>query len=219
MRAWRASPYRAVGVYYAGRGRHCKKQQHLDKGWLREAKQLGWRVLPVYVGSQSPCVIAKSKQPYRIKGSAWAAGRQEARDAVQRAGGLGMLRGSALYLDMEAYRFRHHGCARTTLAFVRSWSREVRQRGYVPGFYSSANSGVRHLEQSRRAGERDLPEVMWFARWRVRPSLYGEKWLDRRAWHPHRRIHQYAGDVTEQHGGRKLTIDRNKMDAPVAIIR
>ncbi|MEU3958585.1 DUF1906 domain-containing protein [Streptomyces buecherae] len=219
MRAWLASPYRGVGVYFGGRGRHCKHQRHLNESWLRETKQMGWNVLPIYVGSQSPCVIANIKRKFTIGGNAWAQGRQEARDAVGQARKLGMAPGSALYLDMEAYRLGQHRCARTTLAFVRSWSREVRQQNYVPGFYSSANSGVRHMERARRAGERDLPEVMWFARWNVPPSLYGEKWLDRRAWHPNRRIHQYAGDVTERHGGRRLAIDRNRVDAPVAIIR
>ncbi|QKW54593.1 DUF1906 domain-containing protein [Streptomyces buecherae] len=219
MRAWLASPYRGVGVYFGGRGRHCKNQRHLDRSWLRETKQMGWNVLPIYVGSQSPCVIANIKRKFTIGGNAWAQGRQEARDAVGQARRLGMAPGSALYLDMEAYRLGQRRCARTTLAFVRSWNREVRQQNYVPGFYSSANSGVRHMERARKAGERDLPEVMWFARWNVPPSLYGEKWLDRRAWHPNRRIHQYAGDVTERHGGRRLAIDRNRVDAPVAIIR
>ncbi len=219
MRAWLASPYRGVGVYFGGRARHCKHQKHLDKSWLRETRQLGWNVLPIYVGSQSPCVIANIKRKYTIGNNAWAQGRQEARDAVGQARKLGMAPGSALYFDMEAYRLGQHRCARTTLAFIRSWSREVRQQDYVPGFYSSANSGVRHMEQARKAGERDLPEVMWFARWSVPPSLYGEKWLDRRAWHPHRRIHQYAADVTERHGGRRLVIDCNRVDAPVAIIR
>ncbi|WP_308283853.1 DUF1906 domain-containing protein [Streptomyces buecherae] len=219
MRAWLASPYRGVGVYFGGRGRHCKNQRHLNKSWLRATKQMGWNVLPIYVGSQSPCVIANIKRKFTIGGNAWAQGRQEARDAVNQARRLGMAPGSALYLDMEAYRLGQRRCARTTLAFVRSWNREVRQRNYVPGFYSSANSGVRHMERARKAGERDLPEVMWFARWNVPPSLYGEKWLDRRAWHPNRRIHQYAGDVTERHGGRRLAIDRNRVDAPVAIIR
>ena len=29
MRAWRSSPYRAVGIYCAGRGRHCPVQQKI----------------------------------------------------------------------------------------------------------------------------------------------------------------------------------------------
>ncbi|MGW7050121.1 DUF1906 domain-containing protein [Streptomyces sp. NPDC054887] len=218
MRAWRSSPYRAVGVYIGGRGRACPHQHHLSRRWVADVDRMGWRVLPAFVGSQSPCVLARNKRHVRIGRAPWRQGRKEGRQAVRAARGLGMLTGSPLYLDMEAYDETRRRCARTTLDFVRGWNREVRKHGYVPGFYSSAESGVRHMEQSRRAGVTDLPSVMWFARWDGRPSLYGERVLPKRAWAPHRRIHQYAGNVTEKHGGRRLTIDRNAADAPVARI-
>uniref|UniRef100_UPI000A8D66D4 glycoside hydrolase domain-containing protein n=1 Tax=Streptomyces aureus TaxID=193461 RepID=UPI000A8D66D4 len=108
------------------------------------------------------------------------------------------------------------GCAATTLSFVRAWNREVSRLGYVPGYYSSADTGVRDIEAARRAGTADLPAVMWFARWLGRPALYTESVLHPDAWMPHARIHQYAGNVTEAYGGRSLAIDRNAMDAPVA---
>ncbi|TGA98071.1 DUF1906 domain-containing protein [Streptomyces sp. MZ04] len=219
MRRWESSDYRAVGVYFGGRGRACKRQAHLSRDWMRAVQGMGWRVLPLYVGSQSPCVIADSKQDVRIGQDAWREGTSEGRDAVSRAKALGMQRDSPLYLDMEAYGYRNEECARTTLAFVRAWDREVRRLGYVPGFYSSADSGVRHMETARRAGVRDLPEVMWFARWRTSPDLYREPVLRRDAWHPARRIHQFAGNVKERHGGRTLLIDRSLVHAPVAQVR
>ncbi len=218
LRAWRSSPYRAVGVYFGGRGRACPDQPHLNKRWVAAADRMGWGVLPVFVGSQSPCVQAKNKRHVRIGRAPWRQGRKEGRQAVRAAKALGMLTGSPLYLDMEAYNEGNRRCARTTLDFVRGWNREVRKYAYLPGFYSSADSGVRHMEASRRAGVADLPSVMWFARWDGKPSLYGERVLSKRAWTPHRRIHQYAGNVTEKHGGRRLTIDRNSADAPVARI-
>ncbi|GAA2946590.1 DUF1906 domain-containing protein [Streptomyces enissocaesilis] len=219
MRAWRSSPYRAVGVYFGGRGRACPKQRNLTKKWVAEVDRTGWRVLPVFVGSQSPCVVAKNKRHVRMGNAPWRQGKKEARQAVRAAKALGMLKGSALYLDMEAYDAGNSRCARTTLDFVRGWSREVRKYAYLPGFYSSADSGVRHMERARKAKEADLPSAMWFARWNGKPSLYGERSLSDRAWTPHRRIHQYAGNVTEKHGGRRLSIDRNTVDAPVARIR
>lgn len=219
LRAWRASPYRAVGIYYGGRGRHCLKQPLLSRSWALGARALGWQLLPVYVGSQSPCVRNKSKWDVRMGSQPWEQGRREGRDAVRRAKALGMVKRSALYLDMEAYDRKNATCARATLTFIRGWNREVRSRGYFPGFYSSANSGVRHLENARRAGIHDLPSVVWFARWGKKPALYGEPVLRPTAWHPHRRIHQYAGNVKERHGGRTLYIDRNQVDAPVAIVR
>ncbi|MEV8020511.1 glycoside hydrolase domain-containing protein [Streptomyces sp. NPDC086554] len=219
MRRWLKSDYQAVGVYFGGRGRACKRQPHLSLDWMRAVRGMGWRVLPLYVGSQSPCVIAKNKWGVRIGRHAWRQGTGEGRDAVRRAKALGMRRGSPLYLDMEVYGYRNEKCARTTLAFVRAWDREVRRQGYVPGFYSSADSGVRHIETARRAGVRDLPAVMWFARWHTRPHLYRERVLRRDARRPAWRIHQFAGNVKERHGGRSLVIDRNLVHAPVARIR
>ncbi|MEU6028555.1 DUF1906 domain-containing protein [Streptomyces tauricus] len=218
MRRWRASPYRAVGVYFGGRGRACRSQPHLSHGWMRTVRDQGWRVLPLYVGSQSTCVFARHKKNVRIGRHPWKQGTAEARDAVKRATALGMRPGSPLFLDMEAYEYRNKKCARTTLLFVRGWNRQVSRQGYLPGFYSSAASGVRHMELSRRAGVRDLPAVVWFARWGVKNGLNSEPVLKKTAWAPARRIHQYAGNVKERHGGRTLLIDRNLMHAPVARI-
>jgi hypothetical protein len=216
MRRWSSSAYQAVGVYYAGRGRACARQPQLSRGWMRSVRSLGWKVLPVYVGSQSPCVISKNKKHVRIGRHPWQQGTQEGRDAVRRAKAFGMRASSPLYLDMEAYTYRKTKCGNTTLAFVRAWNREVRRFGYLPGFYSSADFGVRHMETARRAGVRDLPSVMWFARWHTRPHLYREPVLRKSAWSPGRRIHQYRGNVAERHGGRTLRIDRNLVHAPVA---
>lgn len=218
MNAWRKSHYRAVGVYFGGRGRACKRQPNLNRSWVLSVHRAGWNVLPIYVGSQSPCVHNDNKKQVPIGAQPWDQGTAEARDAVQRAAALGMAERSPLYLDMEAYDQRDTECARTTLSFVRAWSREVRRNGYLPGFYSSAGSGVTHMERARRDGVKDLPEVMWFARWGVEPSVDDEPALDDSAWQPHRRIHQYAGNVTERHGGVPMQIDRNLVDAPVAVV-
>ncbi|MEU8826215.1 DUF1906 domain-containing protein [Streptomyces sp. NPDC048636] len=218
LRAWSGSRYRALGVYFGGRGRACPVQPHLTTSWMRGAAALGWHVLPVYVGSQSPCVRNIDKTRVPIGAAPWAQGRAEAMDAVARAKALGMKERSALYLDMEAYDRSLARCAATTLSFIRAWNREVSSQGYFPGFYSSADSGVRHLEQARKAGVDDLPSIVWFARWTGRASLHEEPSMARTAWQPHRRIHQYRGNVEVTHGGRTLWIDRNKVDAPVAIV-
>ncbi|MFD7706210.1 glycoside hydrolase domain-containing protein [Streptomyces sp. NPDC059786] len=217
MRKWLASRYRAVGVYFGGRGRACPNQPRLTSAWLRTVDELGWNVLPLYVGSQASCVFSDSKKHVSIGKKPWERGQQEAADAVRRAQALGIEPGSPLYLDMEAYNYRNKKCARTTLKFVRGWNREVRSYGYVPGFYSSAETGVRHMENARRAGTRDLPTVMWFARWRGKPALTKEPVLRPGSWSGGR-IHQYAGNVKERHGGRTLVIDRSVVDAPVARI-
>ncbi|WP_258052829.1 glycoside hydrolase domain-containing protein [Streptomyces sp. Ru73] len=219
LRAWNSTRYRAIGVYFAGHGRACPKQHNLSPQWFQGAKWAGWKVLPVYLGAQSPCVKNKHKRRYAIGSDPYQQGTNEARVAVQRARAYGIMPRSPIYLDIEAYDLKNQRCKDVTLRFIRSWSREVRRFGYIAGFYSSANSGVRHMAAARAKGITDLPSVIWFARWHVAPSTYGEKWLPDTAWQPNRRIHQYAGHVLEEHGGRKLRIDRNWVDAPVAVIK
>ncbi len=216
MKAWRSSPYRAVGVYFGGRARGCPRQTNLNKQWIKSVDRMGWFLLPLYVGSQSPCVTLKHKRSLTIGRDPWRQGAAEARDAVNRARWHGMIPGSTLYLDMEAYDTGNRACAARTLDFVRAWNRELRRHRYFPGYYSSADSGVAHLEWARRAKFKDLPTVVWFARWGKKPSVSGEPSLSPRAWSPHRRIHQYAGNVKETHGGHRLNIDRNRVDALVA---
>lgn len=219
MEAWTKSPYRAVGVYIGGRGRACPEQRHLTPDWVQGVSAMGWRLLPLYVGSQSPCVHSDRKRRYAVDaGRAEEQGAAEGRDAVRQAEALGMLPGSAIYLDMEAYDQDDVSCARTTLAFVQEWNREVSRLGYLPGFYSSAGSGVTHMQRALDAGEGDLPEAVWFARWNGSPDVAGEPTLGSGDWEPHRRIHQYRGNVKETHGGRTVNIDRNWVDAPVAVV-
>jgi len=220
MRAWHAgSPFGAVGVYFGGRARACPNQPRLNSAWVTETDRMGWKLLPVYVGSQSPCVGAERKRRFAMSEDRPAEqGAEEGRDAVARAKALGMAAHSALYLDMEAYDNSDARCAVTTLAFIQGWNRAVQKAGYLPGFYCSADSGIEHMEGARKAGRRDLPQVLWFARWRVSPSVDAEKALDKLAWQPHRRIHQYDGNVQRTYGGHRLNIDRNVMDAPVAVV-
>jgi hypothetical protein len=218
MRAWRrSSPYGAVGVYIGGRARGCPGQPHLTRSWTSEVHGMGWEFLPIYVGSQAPCVSSERKRRFAMSRThPTRQGTAEGHDAVARARALGMGPSSAIYLDMEAYNERNTRCAATTLKFVRAWNRALREEGYISGFYSSAGSGITHMERVRRAGSGDLPQALWFAHWGVPASVHSERRIGRHAWQPHRRIHQYAGNVTRTYGGRRLNIDRNMVDAPVA---
>jgi hypothetical protein len=220
MRAWRASSaYRAAGIYFGGRARACKSQAHLTPDWVRQTTAAGWSLLPIYVGSQSPCVNGTNKNPFRIDpATAATQGGTEGADAVTAAKALGLGKGSALYLDMEAYDIRDADCAAATLTFLRGWDRQVQAAGYLAGFYSSADSGIKHIETARKAGATDLPDAVWYARWGVSATLTAEPALAKDAWASHARIHQYTGSVTESYGGKKLTIDRDLVDAPVAVV-
>lgn len=220
MDSWLAqSPYRAAGIYFGGRARACRSQTNLTRTWVRHTTTAGWSLLPIYVGSQSPCVDGTNKNPYRIDTTApGAQGTSEGKDAVAAAQALGLLPGSPLYLDMEAYDIGDAACAAATLAYVQSWDRQVAADGYVTGFYSSADSGIRHMDDARKAGYGNLPDVLWYARWGTPAGLADEPCIADGAWTPHARIHQYTGNTTESHGGHSLTIDRNTVDAPVAVV-
>jgi hypothetical protein len=220
MRAWDGrSPFGAVGVYIGGRARACADEPNLTASWVSGVDNMGWKVLPVYVGSQSPCVASPRKRRYAMSHKAPAQrGKREGRDAVASAKRLGMAKHSAVYLDMEAYDNSSVRCAATTLSFIQGWNRAVRAAGYHPGFYSSADSGIEHMDGARKAGRKDLPEALWFARWKTAPSVKNTPYISRGAWQPHRRIHQYDGNITRTYGGRRLSIDRNLVDAPVAVV-
>jgi hypothetical protein len=220
MSAWHAnSTYRAAGIYFGGRARACSSQTYLTPDWVQQTSAAGWSLLPIYVGSQSPCVTGTNKNPFLIDTKdPTTQGGSEGQDAVSAAKALGLEPGSALYLDMEAYDIGNSSCLATTLKYVQAWDKEVDAAGYLSGFYSSADSGVRHMELSRIAGAASLPDVIWYARWGVTATLTAEPSLASTAWTPHARIHQYTGSVTETHGGKKLTVDRDLIDAPVAVV-
>ncbi|GAB2571712.1 hypothetical protein GCM10027168_00510 [Streptomyces capparidis] len=218
LTAWRkASRYRAVGVYMGGRARACA-QPRLTRSWVRAADRAGWRLLPLYLGSQAPCVYAKAKRRFPIDAKhPYRHGLREGQDAVRRARALGMAKGSALYLDIEHYDIRNAACSRAVLAFTRRWSRTVRSHGYLAGVYGNSTSAVRQLAEARRKKTTYLPDAVWFARWNNRAVLT-DPVLRAAEWHPHRRAHQYRGNVRERHGGHTLVIDRNIVDAPVAVV-
>ncbi|MER7170954.1 glycoside hydrolase domain-containing protein [Streptomyces mesophilus] len=218
MSAWRKSNFRGVAVYFGGRGRFCKKQPHLSASWLRQVDRMGWSVLPVYVGSQSPCVLVPHKKKVRIGRDAWGQGRKEGLDAVRRAKAYGMKRGSALYLDIENYSMAKWQCRKPTLTFVRGWNRAVRGQGYVPGFYSSLSSGIWHMERARKAGYGDLPGALWYARWNGKPRAHPIPGVSPQAWRG-ASIHQYRGPKKEKYGGHAMEVDRNLVNAPVAVLR
>jgi Domain of unknown function (DUF1906) len=54
MRAWRRSPYHAIGVYIGGQNRTCA-QPALTRHWVGAVSVLGWRLIPIFKGRQPPC--------------------------------------------------------------------------------------------------------------------------------------------------------------------
>lgn len=223
LRAWHgSSPYGAIGVYVGGANRGCS-QPRLNAGWTRAAGALGWRLLPLYVGSQAPCLPARYRSSRINPHTALGQGAAEGQDAVRSAAALAIAPSSPLYLDMESYP-RGTACSLAVLQYTSAWSHAVRAAGYLAGFYSSADTGIADivsasLRRSLRSPFGDLPDVLWYARWDARASTDGYHALGSGQWAGHRRVHQYLGNTVESHGGVSMNIDRNAVDAPVALVR
>jgi Domain of unknown function (DUF1906) len=216
MRTWRASsPYRAVGIYIGGAMLACP-DGNLSGSWVRATTAAGWRLTPIYVGLQAPCVFQRGLghiDPAR----AATQGTQAAADAVNRASrAFGIGRGAPIYFDMEAYDNRQAGCVRTVLRFVNAWTAELRRHGYRSGVYSSAASGVADLVRTYNDATR--PDYIWFAHWTGVASTQ-DRLLPPSAWPAHRRIAQYRGGHNERWGGVTINIDTDQVDAGVVGLR
>jgi len=217
MDAWlEHSPYWAVGIYIAGENRACAQQPHLDADWVATQAARGWRLLPLSVGRQAPCSVGHWSKIDPAPADGYAAargqGRDEATGAAAAAGDLGIARGSTLWLDVEAFDISRTGCRDATLAYVSAWTRALRDRGYGSGFYSSASSGIRMLEQARvgAPGRYDVPRQIWVGDWNQRHDT-GSAYLARDGWSGGR-VHQYTGTHRETYGGVTLEIDSSFMD-------
>ncbi|WP_316522516.1 glycoside hydrolase domain-containing protein [Kitasatospora brasiliensis] len=216
LRAWRgAAPYGALGVYSSGSQRGCV-QSRLTADWVRRARALGWRFLPVHVGLQAPCADL-SRKPQRIDpAKAAEQGREEADEAVRGLRSLGLASGSPVYLDIEAYPLRDAACGQAVVDFALGWTAGLHAAGYRSGFYSSLDSGIADLAAAARAGSSPMPDALWYARWDDRADTDGSGGLAPDLWSFHQRVHQYHGNVEETFNGATLTVDRNLVDGPTA---
>jgi hypothetical protein len=208
MAAWRASPYRAVGVYIGGVNRACS-QPALTASWVDTQTAAGWHLIPTYVGLQAPTSACSSCAKLSAS-QATAQGNAAAVDAVAKASGLGMGAGSPIYFDMEAYTQTASATA-ATLAFLEAWTEQLHQLGYVSGVYSSSGSGIEDIADQIGTGY-NLPDDLWIANWNGQAST-SDPAVPANAWTAHQRIHQYRGGHNETYGGVTINIDNNYVDA------
>lgn len=222
MRTWRRhSPFRGVGVYISGDSRACKTQANLTPTWVANQLADGWKILPITLGPQASCStrfprygrsIDPTINPSTTNGyaAAKAQGAAEARDAVAAAKRLGIVPGSTLYYDLEAWDVRRStACTQSALWFTHAWTVELHRLGYASGFYSSAASGIKVLDDERvRSGSTvRQPDQVWIADWdgganTTSTYVRSDGWANAR-------VKQYRGDHNETHGGVTINIDSN----------
>jgi hypothetical protein len=219
MQTWaKSSPYHAAGIYIGGLDRACP-DGNLTPDWVRKVSGQGWKFFPIYVGRQAPCwKDPGGGHPALIeRHRRWTQGVEAADDAADRADYFGIAQGSPIYFDMEYYPRSDPGCTQDVQAFLSAWTDQLHNRGFVSGVYSSSRGAIADLalvydNAAYRA------DVAWFAHWDHKPEVFGDPTLDDRYWPGHRRIKQYTGGHDETYGGRRLNIDLNVLDAPVAAL-
>jgi hypothetical protein len=215
MQAWADdSFYEAVGIYFGGLNRGCT-QPELTPAWVAEQQAAGWALVPLYVGLQAPCTT--STKPYLIDPSLAAAqGRAQAEDAALQANSLGLGQDSTLIFDMEAYDPNDTACTATVNTFMNAWTRRLHDLGFLSGFYSSMDSGVRDQVAAYAGKNYAHPDYLDFARWDGIVTI-SDPAIPNSYWWFHQRIKQYQGGHDETHGGVTLNVDNDYVD--VSLLR
>lgn len=218
------SPFLAAGIYTSGDSRACRDQPNLTPAWVSTQLAKGWRLMPITLGPQASCstrfprygsdpVINDTAGADGLYANARAQGVAEATKAVQAAQKLGIVAGSTLWYDIEAYDHTQKKCRESALAFLSAWTNRLHALKYVSGVYSSAGSGILVLDQARAANTPNvtLPDYIWVARWDNIANT-STSYISEEGWNPHRRVKQYMGGHNETWGGVTINIDRNFLD-------
>ncbi|GAA3095634.1 hypothetical protein JOF29_004155 [Kribbella aluminosa] len=206
MDAWRPT-YQGVGIYISGGLRGCA-QPNLTADWVAANASKGWQFLLIDVGLQAPCTTYNSRMS-SVASTALIQGRNAAINAVAAAQALGFAQRSAIYSDIEAYTTTP-SCKAAVLSYLSGWTQELNARGYQGGAYVGAASGGADLNSAYTSTAYTRPDNIWFAHW---GSAVGtSRFINSAYWSNHQRVHQYAGELTENNGGVQMTVDKNYLN-------
>ncbi|MEV6107869.1 glycoside hydrolase domain-containing protein [Streptomyces sp. NPDC051940] len=218
IRAWGASPYRALAVYMSGASRTCAQPQ-LTASWVTEVSKLKWRLIPIHKGLQPPCGARPTDPKISLTLSTAAAqGTAAADEAIAAAKALGMLPGSAFYNDIEFYDPNNTGCRNAVLTYLSAWTKRLHATGYLSGVYMNLMNGAKNLSDVYTSASYARPDALWIARYDGVSSLTGWTNISDSKWAVHQRGKQYRGGHDETYGGVTINIDTNAWDAPVATV-
>jgi hypothetical protein len=207
MSAWAPTSLNSVNLYIGGPNRACGNV-NLTASWVTQVRSRGYTFIPTYAGLQAPC--SSSTRFVKIDPTKAATqGTQSADDAAARMQALGFAPGHAnpVYLDVEAYT-SSTSCTTAVLTYTSAFVKRLHALGYTAGFYSSAASGAHDLAAAYGSTTYTMPDALWFARWNNVADVDSEPYVPNTLWQS-RRIHQYAGDHNETHGGVTINIDSN----------
>jgi peptidoglycan hydrolase-like protein with peptidoglycan-binding domain len=219
---WKKSPFSAVGIYISGDSRACRSQPNLSPTWVAAQVARGWRLLPIALGPQASCQprfpryqddFKISPKPANGYAVAAAQGATEAGKNAADAMAYGIGPGSTIWYDLEGFNLGDTHCRESALVFTSAWVTRIKELGYVAGFYSSASSGIKMLDDARRLrpGQFALPDRIWIARWDGVANT-STTYIPEDGWRPGGRMKQYRGGHNETWGGVTINIDSNFID-------
>ena len=64
--------------------------------------------------------------------------------------------GSTIWYDLEGFDLTNTACRESALVFTSAWVSRIKAHGYVAGFYSSASSGIKMLDDARTPASRPV---------------------------------------------------------------
>jgi hypothetical protein len=203
---WTSSPFKDVNFYMGGRNRACS-QPNLNATWISSALNIGWNLMPTWVGYQSPSSICTGCAKFSTTAAtARTQGIAEADLAADAAEALGISKPNVIYFNLEKYNTE----TQSEKSFIDGFSAQTRVRGYVPAMY------VHWTNVASFTALTNAPEGIWVARWSgsggsgpssvpnpntitgVSDSIFVNK-----------RIWQHYGDFTQTWGGVTIAIDAN----------
>ena len=226
---WQSSPYFESGLYLPGAA-NKKKDINLNSTWVSTVSGQGWGLIPIWVGPQAPCVLPATKRT-KLKlfttVNPYSQGQAEAAKAIAAVKALSSSLGPVVYYDMENYDTTvATGCSATVIQFLNGWVNAMQASGYKAGIYGNPGPAQQDFSQLS-----PLPDDAWIS-WPPLPtmppvvSIWGlQKLCDfytktpcaAPLWYDSQRIHQYLIDNVETWGGLSLKVDRNVVDADVAV--
>lgn len=218
MSEWAAnSPYDEVNIYLGGISRACANAD-LDSEWVRQVVEMGWNLIPTWVGPQAPC----SSFAHRFSWNpalAWQQGRNEADAALQAANLLGLTppgSQTVIYYDLEAYP-NNPLCREAAGALLSGWVARLNERGHRAGVYGAGCGSY----VTDWASLPHVPDDVWLAHWifsayNSSAKVTGVACVPDNLWSQNQRIRQYTGGHDETWGGVKLNIDSNVLLGHVA---
>ncbi|WP_278260094.1 glycoside hydrolase domain-containing protein [Nocardioides convexus] len=169
----------AVGIYISGASRACRSQPNLTATWVstqarprlaaccrsRSAHRPACSTrYPKYGAAIDPKISANNANGYA---TARNQGRIEADRAVVASRALGITQGSTLFYDLEAFDITNATCKASAIRFLDSWTVRLHALGYKSGYYSSAGSGIKMVNdfKAKYPTTFTYPDTLWIARW------------------------------------------------------